>query len=119
MPSADSLNIEIQQHGTFTMVVTLSDDAGDPIDLTGYSIAMQVRASASASETLFDLSTTGGEIVLTTPASGVFTVTITDETTGAETAPVDGVYDVVVEDASGTKTRIMEGRALFTAGVTR
>ena len=119
MASTNPYNIEIQQRATFTLQVTYADPNGVPIDLDGSTIRMDVRAKPDSTSTLFSLSSPSNGIVITDAPNGVFTITITDEQTSAPSAPIDGVYDVVVEDSAGAKSRILEGRALFTVGVTQ
>lgn len=110
--SAGKKDIVIEQGATFTWVNTWVG-----VNITGYTIRMQVRSDASSSVKVLDLSTTTGEIVLTTPASGVFTVTVSATATAALT-PGNYVYDLEMVNGS-TVTRLLEGKCTVSAEVTR
>lgn len=113
---AATRNICIDQYATFTIGIGYKDSAGDPVNLTGYTAAMQIRDSAG--ELLLDLSatpTTNGSVLTVTEAAGTIDVSISDEDTADLT---NGVYDLVIEDGSGNKTRLIEGKVAINPGVT-
>lgn len=93
---------------TRTLTVTVNDRVtGDPIDLTGASIAW-VLAKNNKSTAEIEKSV-GSGITVATPASGVFVVTINP----ADTTDLDGIYyhEAQVTDASGRVVTVMRGRA--------
>lgn len=116
--AAGELNIVIDQGSTFVMTITLTTDGTTPIDITGYSARMQMRTSHGAAATALDLSTGGGEITLSDPTAGEYTVTVDDATTAALT-PGSYVYDFESVDTGGAVTRIIEGSAVVSPEVTR
>ena len=105
-------NIFIDQGTDFTVQVDCTDTAGDVLNLTGYTATAQLRktyGSSNASAT-FTCSHNG--------VGGTVTMTLTDTVTTALEAG-RYVYDLMVTDESGSKSRIAEGQATATPGVTR
>lgn len=105
-------NIFIDQGTDFTVQVDCTDTAGDVLNLTGYTATAQLRktyGSSSASAT-FTCSHNG--------VGGTVTMSLTDTVTAALEAG-RYVYDLMVTDGSGQKSRIVEGQATVTPGVTR
>jgi hypothetical protein len=89
-------DITVTRGDTRTLTVTITDSAGDPYDLTDAAITFTV-------DDLFDAKTIGSGIVVNTPASGVFTITIDPaDTTDAPDARVAYPYDIelVLSDGS-------------------
>ena len=72
-----TVNITVENdadfYRTFQYVMASS---GAPIDITGASLEMMLRRHAEDVEALLRLGTDSGEIVLTDPANGLFTVLI-------------------------------------------
>ena len=105
-------NIYIDQGSDFTTVISLTDANGDILNLTGYSVLSQIRKT-HGSTTIAATFTTA--IVANT---GQLTLTLTDVVTAAMTSG-RYVYDVLLTDASGDKTRVLEGQAILTPGVSK
>jgi hypothetical protein len=112
----------IQQGATFTKVFTwttyttgpsTAGTAPQPVDLTGWTAAMQIRAYPGASSVLYDASsdiTLGGDagtISLTIPASATEGFTFWS-----------AVYDLLLTDPSGNVTRFIGGSVTVSPGVT-
>jgi hypothetical protein len=114
---AGKYDITIEEGATFLLSCTWKDAAGDPIDLTGYSAAMQVRRYKTAADTLLDVSSSGGEITLG-DAAGTIEVAIPATETAALTGEV-AVYDLELTDGSGVVTRLLEGDVTISREVTR
>jgi hypothetical protein len=87
------------------------------VDLTGYTARMQIRASVAATNTLLELTTENGGIVLD-PTTGKVTLTATAVQTAAMTF-TSGVYDLELVDATGAVTRLAEGSVAVSREVTR
>ena len=105
-------NIFIDQGADFSITVDVSDANGNQLNLTGYTAAAQMRKtyeSSSVSET-FTTSIAA--------ADGQVTLSLTDTVTTA-LSPGRYVYDLVVTDGSSISTRVVEGQAIVTPGVTR
>jgi hypothetical protein len=88
-----------------------------PVDLTGYTARMQIRASVGAQTVLLELTTENGGITLG-GAAGMVTRTIT-EAQAAAVGFTSGVYDLELVDADGAVTRLAEGLVSVSPEVTR
>ena len=105
-------NLFIDQGTDFTVTVDVSDATGGILDLTGYSAAAQIRKTYGSSSKV-DFSTSTG-----TPSQGKVTMSLTDTQTSAlESGRY--VYDLNITSGSGVTTRVVEGQAIITPGVTR
>ena len=105
-------NIFIDQGATFTTTVTVTDSNGDAVNLSGYSVAAQIRKTfLSSSATAFTAS-------ISNASSGEITISLTDtQTTALEAGRF--VYDVLITASGGTKTRVVEGQVTGNPSVTR
>lgn len=92
------------------------DTPGDPIDLTGYSVRMQVRESVTSPTPLLSL-TIGDGITVNAPA-GEITLSVADDVT-ATWAWRYGLYDLEIESPAGDTTRLLKGEVEVSAEVTR
>ena len=54
--------IRIEQGATWRTVLTVKDDTGQPVDLTGYTGRMQIREDYDAATVLGELSTANGGV---------------------------------------------------------
>jgi hypothetical protein len=108
----------IDQGATLNIVATWNNSAGTPINLTGYTARMSVRATFSSATTVLDLNTANSGIALG-GAAGTITITASATTTGALTAPFSGVYDLELVSSGGVVTRLLEGTATISPEVTR
>jgi len=99
---------------------------GSVIDLTGGSLAMQVR-DKPAGTVYLDLSSgsttaNGSGVIITDAAAGTFTIDVKKAdfaalSFGADTA-IAGVYDLVFTNSSGSAIVLVRGRFTITVGVT-
>ena len=105
-------NIFIDQGATFTTTVTVTDSNGDAVNLSGYSVAAQIRKTfLSSSATAFTAS-------ISNASAGEITISLTDsQTTSLEAGRY--VYDVLITASGGTKTRVVEGQVTVNPSVTR
>ena len=105
-------NIYIDQGSDFSTIISLTDSNGDVLVLTGYSALAQIRKT-------YGSTTIAGTFTTVLSAdSGQLTMSLADTVTAA----MDSgryVYDVLLTDASGDKTRVLEGQAVLTPGVSR
>lgn len=117
MSKAGTHDITIEKGATFNMIATWKDNAGDPIDLTGFTAAaMQVRSKKGSSDKIVDL-TLGAGITLG-GALGTVTVVISSGVT-ATIDETEGVYDLELTSAGGDVTRLLEGKVTISNNVTR
>lgn len=106
-------NIFIDQGATFSTTVTIEDGVGSPLDLTGYTALAQIRktyqsTTATAFTSTFDSDRT----------TGLITISLTDsQTSSLEEGRY--VYDLLISDVSGTKTRVVEGIVTVNPSVSR
>ena len=105
-------NIVIDQGADFEAIIDVVDGDDNPYDLSNHSIASQMRknyAAASAAATFScDHNGSGGQIVLSLPKS---------QTVDLE--PGRYLYDVEMTSSAGDTTRVIEGIATVTPGMTR
>lgn len=108
---ATKANITIDQGTTFSTTISLTDDNGDPINLTGYTGRSQMRKHYTSSN------------------SHSFAVSLNSEqgTVSLDMTPIQTanlvagryVYDVEVVSGANVVSRIIEGIVTVTPEVTR
>jgi hypothetical protein len=108
---ATKANIVIDQGTTFSTVITLADENGDAINLTGYSANSQIRKHYSSSNSQSFSVSLGGSL-------GTVTLSLTSTQTSNLVAG-RYVYDVEVTSSSNVISRIVEGIVTVTPEVTR
>lgn len=106
-------NIVIDQGADFTAEIVLLDTDGEPYDLTDHVITASMRKNYTSSVSVdFECSprnpATTGQLFMSL-----------DDSVTSEIEPGRYLYDVVVEDLSGVRTRVVEGIATITPGITR
>ena len=105
-------NIFIDQGATFTTTVTVTDANGDAVNLSGYSVAAQIR------KTFLSSTATAFTATISNASSGEITISLTPtQTTALEAGRF--VYDVLITASGGTKTRVVEGQVTVHPSVTR
>lgn len=113
---AATYNIEIDQGVPFNLFFTWKDSAGTPIDITGYTASMQVRAKKTSTAKILDL-TSPSDIVLG-DAAGTVSVNVTGTNTGLLNFK-EAVYDLVLTSGVGVPSRVLEGEVTLSKRVTR
>ncbi len=107
-------NIFIDQGADFSVTVNVADVDGTTLDLAGYTAAAQMRKTYESTSTTATFTT-----AISSPTTdGQVTLSLTDTITNA-ISPGRYVYDLVVTSGGGLKTRVVEGQAVVTPGVTR
>lgn len=101
-------------HRTFQYMMQVS---GLPIDLTGASLEMMLRRHAEDVEAVLRLGTDTGEIMLTDPVNGVFTILIRQDT--LERLGLGSFDHSNIMTRGGSKTKIWDGTLINNAGPTR
>ena len=104
-------NLVIDQGTTFNADIDLVDSNDEVYDLTGYTVASQMRKNYTSSAAVtFTCSTNGagGKIFLSLTASATATI-----------EPGRYLYDVEITSPGGVKTRVVEGIVTVTPGMTR
>ena len=114
---AGECEITIEQGATFNMEIVWTE-SGDSVDITNYSIEMQVRKYVGSTDTLMTANTTRGDIVISTTETG----TIAFNVSAARTALLDftsATWDILYTSSAGVVTRLLQGPAFLSKGVTR
>jgi hypothetical protein len=109
MPALE-YDLNIEQGSVFRRSIPVLNDAGAPIDLTGWSARGQIRLTYRDTGVAYelDLTAAGSTVELVIPAAD-----------SSEWQWRHGVYDVELLDADGTPTRLMQGNVTVSPEVTR
>jgi hypothetical protein len=112
------VNITVENDADFyrTFQYVMSS-AGTPIDMTGASLEMMLRRHAEDVEAVMRLATDTGEIVLTDPVNGFFTVMIRQD--ALERLDLGSYDHSNIMTRGGLKTKIWSGTLTNNAGPTR
>jgi hypothetical protein len=113
-----TVNITVTNDADFyRMFQYVQTPSNTPIDMTGASLEMMLRRHAEDAEALLRLGTDTGEIVMTDPLHGFFTILITQDTLAHLGL---GSFDHSNIMTQGTlKTKIWSGTLTNNAGPTR
>jgi hypothetical protein len=103
-------NITIDQGADFSTEISVTDDNGDPVNLTGYSAAAQLRKHYTSS--------TFTAFVANVNVSGTVTLTMNAATSSNVTAG-RYVYDCELTSSGNVVSRLVEGIVTVTPQVTR
>jgi len=108
-------NIKCPQGATFDKTFTITVN-GSPMNLTGYTAAMQVRETYDSSSTL--LSLTNGSGITLGGTAGTIAVLVSSTATAAI---ADGFYsyDLEITSGGGVTDRLLQGKFVVTPQVTR
>lgn len=109
---SEYVELTIQQGATFTTTITISDSSGAAANLVGSTGKAQIRKSYY-STTAYDFTVT-----IPSPTSGEMVIEMSAANT-ANLSPGRYVYDVILVNAGNEVTRLFEGTAAVTPGVTR
>jgi hypothetical protein len=105
-------NLVIDQGTTFSSIITLTNQDGTPMNLSGYTVASQFRKSYQSS------------------TATSFTASIYDAATGKIRLQLSAVassgvkagrylYDIELTSGSGEKSRALEGLVIITPEITK
>ena len=109
--AATKANLKIGQGTDYVTSITLTNDAGQPLDLTGYTGAGQIRKYYTSTQAV-DFGINIDE------NNGVLTIQLTsDQTNDMESGRY--VYDIELTDSANIVSRVLEGIVTITPGVTR
>lgn len=109
---AGFVELTLEQGASFSVSMDLKDSAGGILNLSGYSVAAQMRKS------YYSTSATDFTISVTDAGAGQITMTMTAANT-ANVTPGRYVYDVLLTSGAGVKSRIIEGIVTALPSVTR
>lgn len=114
--TAGIYNATIDQGAVWSVIFVYKDPNNNPINLTGYTAAMQLRQTYESATADLTLTTSNGGISIV-GATGTITVTATDEQTGALT-PGYYVYDLELTSGANI-SRLVQGQITVAEQVTR
>ncbi|CAB4167242.1 hypothetical protein UFOVP1666_52 [uncultured Caudovirales phage] len=109
---AATSNLYIDAGSTFSAIISVSGSSGLPLNLTGYTIASQIRKSYGSLTayafvaTIYDAHT--GKVRLVLPA-----------TTSSGIKPGRYLYDIEVTTPLSEKLRVVEGLVIITPEITK
>ena len=105
-------NLYIDQGTDYSITVDVTDSAGDILNLSGYTASAQIRKTYSSSTVSETFATSIAE------STGQVTLSLTDtQTSGLSSGRY--VYDLNITSSGGSTSRVIEGQAIVTPGVTR
>ena len=107
--------IYLDQGTDFTVTFTWVID-GAPVDVTGYTAALQVRETVENATVV--ITKTDGNGIALGGAAGTIAVTFYNAVTSALTA-TDYVYDLELTAPGGDVSRVVQGSLFVSAEVTR
>lgn len=134
--AAGKYNFTIEQGATFQRTFKYKDSNGDPLDLSGHDVRMQIRNDKADNTTSFlhefgsgsSFSTegSGGLFILSSSVAGAavnktdqFTLHISASTT-SDMSFESAVYDIEIENTgSNVVTRLLQGKIKISKEVTR
>ena len=106
-------NLYIDQGTDYSVTIDCTDSAGEVLNLTGYTAAAQMRKTYGSSTISATFTTS------INASAGQVTLSLTDTQTSALEAG-RYVYDLnITKTSTSATTRVVEGQAVLTPGVTR
>jgi NADH:ubiquinone oxidoreductase subunit F (NADH-binding) len=115
--SATNYNTIIDQGADWFITFTYQNSSGTPINITGYTAALQLRSEPSDATAVLSLSSPSNGITIT-GATGTVAVTATAAQTGA-ISPGYYYYDLEITSGSAVVTRLAQGQIEVNPQVTR
>ena len=114
--TAGIYNTTIDQGSVWSVVLVYTDSNDTPVNLTGYTAAMQLRQNYNSDTAALTLTTTNGGITIV-GATGTITITATATQTG-NLDPGFYVYDLELTSGSNI-SRLIQGQLTVAEQVTR
>ena len=106
-------DISVDQGADFSAEVVVDDSDGTLANLTGYTVAGQIRKTYTSSTAVNFVCIVSGA------STGEITISLSNTVTAAM-KPGRYVYDVeITKTSTGYKTRVIEGQVTVNAGVTQ
>lgn len=105
-------NLYVDAGSTYSNIITITASNGQPLNLTGYTVASQMRKSYQSS-TSYSFTATIYDAV-----AGKIRLTLTDEQSALIPAG-RWLYDVEITSSSGVTSRVVEGIVTVSAQITQ
>ena len=103
-------NITVNKNADFTRSFQVKID-GVPVDISGYQF------DAALKENIHEPAGVAFTTVIASAVDGLFNISLSDTTT-ASMKSGSWVYDILMTDTAGFRTRLLEGQAFVKGGVT-
>ena len=113
--SEQNTNFEITQGDTFALQLTYFDEFKVPINITDYSVIMEIK-DKPGSRILSAQCSIGDGIILSDPAHGIINIEVSPAKTKVIPYP-KAAYQVQVTDQNGAKTTLVQGWLTVNPGV--
>jgi hypothetical protein len=105
-------NLYVDAGADYSNIITVTASSGQPLDLTGYSVASQMRKSYQSS-TAYAFTAS-----IYNASSGKVRLQLSSST--SESIPAGRwLYDVEITSSSGSKTRVVEGIVTINPQITQ
>jgi hypothetical protein len=105
-------NLFVDAGANYSNIITVAASNGQPLDLTGYTVASQMRKSYQSS-TAYNFTAS-----VYNAATGKVRLQLSDTQSSAIPAG-RWLYDVEITSPSGTKTRVVEGIVTVSPQITQ
>ena len=110
--AAGVYNISIEQGSTWELRLEIDSQVGVDKNMTGYTVASKIGKS------YYDTNPVSMNFAYIVQQSGIFKIWLTAAQTALLDPAHEYVYDVEITDGSGVVTRMIQGRATVSAGIT-
>lgn len=103
--------LNVKAGATYTAIFTVKEDAVTPLDITGWTAEMQVRAAVGAPTAELTFSTSNGSLVIDGPNGTVTLVIDPADTNGIATYTGGRImyYDLEIDNGLGVRYAPFEG----------
>ena len=102
----------LEQCVDFSTTISIDNDQGNPLNLSGYSVESQFRKSPySVNYYNFDTS-------IQYSSNGIIALTM-NSANSSNVIPGNYLYDVVITSSNNIKTRVIEGIVVVLPGITK
>ena len=116
---ATTANLYVDQGTTFSTIVDLENQDGTPLNLTGYTVAGQMRKSYQSSTAVSFTATVFGDLQAGDAVKGQIRLQLAAATTVGMRAG-RYIYDVEITNTqSGEKYRVLEGIVILNPEITK
>jgi hypothetical protein len=110
--AAGVYNLSIEQGATWEISLEVDVSAGTDMNLTDYTFASKIAKSH------YDESAESMGVTIINAAEGKFKLYLTPSQTSLLDNAIEYIYDVEITSPVGDVTRILQGRATISPGVT-
>jgi len=110
--AAGTYNLSIEQGSSWQLRLDVDSSAGTDMDITGYTFASKLAKS------YYDENPVSMTPTIINAAAGTFKLELSPTQTSSLDPAIEYIYDIKMTSDSGEVTRLIQGRATISAGVT-